>query len=280
MADALMGVTETSAAGLDVIGSVVQSYLQQESKMLPLITNYSNLVVKGAKTVQIPRSGGFSVGSKDENTSVDSQVITYATDEIALTDHRVVQFLLEDIANEQAVPAIVEDALMKAGKDMARDVDQIVINELELTSESTPDHRVAYIGAAIAEADILAARQALIVQNIDPNELFMAINPVQETAMLKITNFIDASKYGGGVPLFSGEIGKVFGVRVIVHNDIESLKTLMWHPSALGYAAQLSMRVQREYDLKELAWRYSLDHLFGKKQLDSGKRAYLIGTDA
>ena len=114
MADALMGVTETSAAALANISSMAQMYLQQESKLLPTVSNFSNLAVPGASSIKLPRSGGFTVGDKSENTSVNSQVITYAADTISLNQHRVVQFLLEDIANQQSMVNVVQDALLKA----------------------------------------------------------------------------------------------------------------------------------------------------------------------
>lgn len=282
MADTLMGVTETSAAGVDTISSMVQMYLQQESKMMGLVTDFSNLVVKGSKSVSIPRSGGFTVAAKSENTAADAQALTYAVDQLSLNQHRQCQFLIEDIANEQTVPLIVQDALMKAGKDLARDVDQIIINALEGTSASAPDHRVAYANNptdTIQETDILNARKLLIQQYINPQECYIAVAPDQEEAMLKLTNFIDASKFGNEV-IPNGVIGKVFGLKVLVHNDIESLKTLVWHPSALGFARQFGPRVQSDYDLANLGWRYSIDQLFGTAVLDGGKRAVMVGTAA
>ena len=64
MADALMGVTETSAAAVDVISSQVQTYLQQAAKFMPQLTDYSGLLVPGSKSVEIPRAGSFTVNSK------------------------------------------------------------------------------------------------------------------------------------------------------------------------------------------------------------------------
>ena len=61
MADALTGVTETVASAVDVISAQAQVFLEQESKMIPLVKNISNLVVKGAKSVELPRAGGFTV---------------------------------------------------------------------------------------------------------------------------------------------------------------------------------------------------------------------------
>ena len=166
---------------------------------------------------------------------------------------------------------------------MAREVDQNLINILETASAAAPDHRIAYTGGAgatILEADILSARELLIGQNLDPSELVLAVSPAQESVMLQLSNFIDASKYGSAGAISNGEIGRVFGATVIVHNDVEALKSLMFHKTSVGYASQLAMRFKSESDLANLATRYSLDHLYGSKLLDEGKRCVMIGTAA
>lgn len=281
MADVLTGVTETVATAVDVISSQAQMFLEQEAKMVPLITNFSGLVTKGAKSVEIPRAGGFTVNDKAENTAQDAQAITFATDPLLLDKHKVVQWLIEDIASEQSVLAVSSENLLRASKNMARKVDQDIIDILETASAAAPDHRIAYAGATdIAETDILAARELLIKQFLNPNELWLAVAPEQESFMLKIANFIQADRYGAGTPLATGEIGRVFGVRVIVHNDVESLKSLMWHSSAVGYATQIGPRFQQDIDLPNLADRSSLDMLYGVKLLDLGVRNVMIGTAA
>jgi len=281
MADTLTGVTETVAAALDVISSRSQEYLQQEAKVLPMISNYSDLVVPGSKSVEIPRAGGFSVLSKAENTAADASAITWSTDAISLDQHKYIQWLLEDIANVQTVVRVVEENVKRASQDLARDVDQYLINILETASASAPDHRIAYAATTtIAEADILDARELLINQYLDPQECFLGVSPAQENVMLALANFIDASKYGSNEPRMNGEIGKVFGVRVFVHNDIEDLKSLMFHPSSAGFASQFGPRFQSESDLANLGVRYSMDMLYGASLLDSGKRCVMIGTAA
>ena len=81
----------------------------------------------------------------------------------------------------------------------------------------------------------------------------------------------------------SGEIGRVFGIRTIVHNDFEDKKSIMWHPEAVGYATQLGPEFDSDKDLANLGTRYSVDQLYGTSPLDvsSGTvRAVLIGTAA
>lgn len=279
MADALMGVTETSASALANISSMAQLYLQQESKLLPTVSDYSSLAVPGASSIKLPRSGGFTVGDKSENTAVDSQIITYAADTISLDQHRVVQFLLEDIADQQAMVNVVQDALLKASKDMAFDIDSKIKATFDSASTSAPDHVIQYNDATnedIELVDVLAMRKLLVDQNIDPRECFLGVGSAQEKNMLAISDFIDASKYGSNEPIMNGEIGKIFGMRVIVSNVFSGTDSYAWHPTCSGFAMQQQVRVQRDYDLSQLAWRYSLDYIGGFSVLDSGKRVVKI----
>lgn len=82
MSDVITGVTEINSASRAEISSFAQSYLQQQSILLPTVTDYSRFAVKGAKSIALPRSGGFTVGSKTENTAVSAQSITYSADTI------------------------------------------------------------------------------------------------------------------------------------------------------------------------------------------------------
>jgi N4-gp56 family major capsid protein len=281
MADTLTGVTETVATAVDVISTLAQSYLQEASKFSSLLDDYSSQVQPGSKSVEIPRAGGFTVGTKAENTAADATSVTWATDAIDLDQHKYVQWLIEDIASAQSVLSINEQNVMRAAKDMAAAKDLFLVNLLETASASTPDHRIAYAATTtIAEADILDARELLIVQNIDPSELVLAVSPAQESVMLQLSNFIDASKYGSAGATSNGEIGRVFGARVIVSNNVEDLKSILFHKSAVGHASQFGPRFQTQPDLANLGTRYSMDHLYGGKLMDTGKRCVMIGTAA
>jgi len=281
MADALIGTTEVSATSRAIVDSLAQKYLIQESKMLPLISNYSNLVAKGASSIKLPRSGGFAVQSKGENVSADASIITYAADSILLNRHRYIQFLVEDFANGQASVDVVSDALMKASKDLALDFDTYVLSVMIAgASAAAPDHVIQYNDAVnedIELVDVLNARKLLVDQNIDPRECVMMIGSAQEKNALAIDNFIDASKYGTNQPIVSGEIGMVYGMKVVIHTGLTT-KSLFFHPSSTGYAFSQTPRVQNFYDLKELGQRWSLDTTYGASILDSGKRLVVIET--
>jgi len=281
MADAIFGSTESTAVSNAKIATLVQSYLIQESKLLPLVTDYSSLVGPGAKSIALPRSGGFTVGNKSENTSVDAQIVTYAADTINLTTHKVIQFLVEKFASRQAAPNIISDMLMKAGKDMAYAVDQLIAAQiLAGPSSAAPDHIIDFNDGTnndVELADILNIRALLQAQNIDVAECFLGVHPAKEKDMLKLDNFIDASKWGSNEPILNGVIGKVYGLKVIVSNVFENDSLVAWHPTAVGFAFGQNLVIQEQQDLANLATRYSLDFICGcLGGLDSGKRQVLV----
>lgn len=279
MADALMGVTETAANALANISNMAQSFLIQQSVLLPTVTNYSSLAVPGASSIKLPRSGGFTVGDKAENTAVNAQIITYAADSITFS-HRTVQFLVEKLAQKQSVVDVVQDAVMKATKALALDVDTKILAQLALASSSAPDHQLLFADTAtdvVAKADILAARKLLIDQNINPRECYIAVGSEKEAELLAISDFIDASKYGSNSPIMAGEIGMIYGMKVVVHTSVVD-QMYIWHPSACGYAFSQNIELDFDKDLANIGTRYSLDYIFGAKVLDSGKRCVFVDS--
>lgn len=279
MSDALMGVTETSASALANVANQAQLYLIQKSILLPTVTDFSYLAVKGASSIKLPRSGGFTVGGKTENTAVEAQIITYAADTITF-NHRVVQFLLEKTASQFSALDIASDAVMKASKALALDIDSLILTELQLGSASNPDHQIVFIDTTndvIAKGDILAARKLLVNQNIDPRECYMAVGSEKEAEMLALADFVDASKYGSNEPVMNGEIGKLFGMKVLVHSLITDYM-VCWHPSAVGVAFAQDIQIDTQKDLANIADRFSLDCLFGAEVLDGGKRCVKVDS--
>lgn len=280
MSDTITGVTEIDAASLADISSIVQSYLFQKSMLLPAVTDYSRFAVKGAKSVDLPRSGGWTVGTKSENTAADASAITYSADTIAFDKHRYIQWLNEDIADRQAIIALVQDQLKKAGADMGTDADSLVVDQLKLASSSTPDHQIVFIDTAtdvVARADVLASRKLLMDQFINPRECFIGVGPEKEKELLNISDFIDASKYGSNEPIMNGEIGKIYGMKVLVNTLFEDFMCT-WHPSAVGFAFQKAVTFDQQKDLANIGVRYSLDYIAGFKVLDTGKRCVMTDS--
>lgn len=281
MADVITGKTEIDAVSQELVSSIVQDYLIQDAKLLSTVMDFSPMAGPGMDKIKIPRTGGFTVNDKAENTAVDAQSLTYATDDLDLNKHKVIQVLAEDQAILQARVAMVQDIAMRAGKNMALALDKDIIVALEAASANAPDHRLAYGNTtSLGQADILKARELLNIQNVPMSDRFMGISPASETALLTLSDFVRADSYGSSGGLREGELGRIYGFTVIMHTGFADLKSLFWHKSHVAVAIQQSLRYQTESALAHLATRHSFDQLYGCKTLDSGKRAVLFGTAA
>lgn len=280
MAHEPQGVTEISAASMELISSIVQDALIQAAVLFPLVQDFS--APRGIKSIKIPRSGNPSIDTKSENTELDAQILTYSTDDLLLDQHKAVLYEVEDIAEVQANIPLIQDMLSKAGRKLAEDMDDYVYDCLKATSASAPDHRILYANNTtdntLAKGDILEARRLLNVQNVPMEDRWLAINPLQEKELLSIDNFVEADKYGGTEPLRNAELGRIFGFRVVMSNVVDSLEAVAFHRSHVAFARQIQPRVERDRNLRNIADQLLISHLFGCVTMDSGKRGVKLGT--
>jgi N4-gp56 family major capsid protein len=273
-----MGKTEVAATVQELVSSIVQDSLIENSVLIPTVQQFP--VEPGMDTLKIPRAGTFNVDSKTENTDVTPQLLTYATDDLVLDQYKVIQVKLEDNARVQAKPDVVADIVERMARQLALDIDTYLVTQLEATSAAAPDHRIAYAGAALGKADILAARALLHAQNITFSECTIAVSAASEADLLAIDDFVHADKYGSSEGLRNGELGRLYGAPVVMSNQIADLKTLVYHPSHVGFARQIQPLFETERKVQSLANLYSLSQLYGAITLDSGKRGVMLGTAA
>ncbi len=276
MGDVDMGVTETAATGQDLVAALVQQQLIANAQFMFCIRDESARAVKGAQSVSFPRTGNLDPSAKSENTASESVALTFAADQLNLDQHYQTLVRLEDIANVQSIVDVPGEILTRAARGMANKFDAAIYAALKAgASASGPDHIIDHYSAsgAITRAKILAARKLLNDQNVPMDDRFMAVSTAQEAELLDIDQFVSAEKYGSSVPLINGELGRLFGFRIIMSTNVENDVSLYWHRSALAFARQIDPKweVQRE-PLKYLADAYSLSSLYGIKVLDSGKR--------
>jgi N4-gp56 family major capsid protein len=279
-----IGFTEVSATTQDVVSSIVQETLKEKAKLMPTIADYSQFASKGTNRVPVPRRTQFSAADKTENTDLTAQEITFAADIIDISLHKAIFAKLEDIADIKAVPNVQAEIVQEMANEVALQFDRDVITELKLASTAAPDHLVDYVdgaGDTLALADIANARALLNRQNVPMADRYMMISPEKEKNLLNIENFISAEKYASREALLEGEIGRIFGFSVMVHNELSDLESLFWHKSAVGYAMSLNPSFEQDRDLKSASTEYLLQNLYGVQVLDSGKRQVFInGTGA
>ena len=275
---AQIGLTEVSATSVQVVASIVQDVLKQEAKLLPTIMDYSAFAAKGASMVKVPRRTQFAAADKAENTALTAQELTFAVDSISLDKNKAIYAALERIAEMQATPNVEAEIIMEMAKELALQVDKDIYTELLLASAAAPDHRIAFAGATLAQTDLLEARRLLNVQNVPMDNRFLAIAPDEEKALLSIADFVRADAYGSAGGLINGEIGRLYGMVVVMSNVVTAGLPIVYHKSCVGFAQQLTPEYDTAKDLKNTSKEYLLNHIYGVEVLDSGKRQVKLGS--
>lgn len=277
-----IGLTEVTAVAQDLVASVVQDVLKQQSILLPTVTDYSAYAVAGAKSVSIPKRTQFASANKAENTDLSAQELTFTADKIDLDKHKAIYAKLERLAGAQANVQVQNEILVEMASELALQIDKDLIAQLKLASASAPDHILDYtdtVGNVIAQADILEARRLLNLQKVPMANRYMLISPDKEKQMLSIASFVEADKYGSAQGLINGELGRIYGFTVLMHTELTANESIFYHSSAAGFARQLSPEYATDFDLKSVSQEYLLHHLYGVKVLDAGKRqVFFNGT--
>ena len=283
MASNPTGVTETVATSIDVVAAILQAELIQNAVLLPTISDYSAWVIPGANTVKVPRAGSFTASNKVENTATDFQALTFATDDIELSVYKHIVAELEDRAKEQAAVDVegvyvqrMATAMVEAIEGSIAGVLVKAANDLQLSGTG------AVANDSITKADILSARKLLDDKKVPQMDRFLVVPPAQEKAMLMIDDFVDASKYGDNTAIMNGELGRIFGFRVIKSTSLASdTEAVAYHKSHAAFARQMAPKFEKQRaSLSKLADELSLSLLYGVKQLDSGNRGIYLDETA
>ena len=182
----------------------------------------------------------------------------------------------------------VEAELAKsAGKDMGNYIDDQIIANLKLASAAAPDHlrdldgaATAGVASSITLEGISTARQLLNRANVPQTDRWLVIPPEQEKALIDLDNFRNADKYGDRSALLRGEIGQIYGFRVMVHNGLASNEACAYHKDCSAVAVQQEIKFEsRRADLRVQATDYSFALGMGDTVLNDGKmQVYMLGA--
>jgi len=117
----------------------------------------------------------------------------------------------------------------------------------------------------------LVLKGVMLMKDADMSQVALFISPAQRKAMLKIQQFTEAQLYGtSNIP--SGVIGSVYGVPVVVSNNLAAQQYFMFEKTglAIGFQKGLSMSEQGANEYGVDAKRIAMDQLFGIKGLQLG----------
>jgi len=286
MADqAVTSAFATGATERDLILSIVQDELNRNNFLRPTIMDLSSQAVKGSKTIDVPK---FTSGmpapisqNADGLTPVDLQSAVFAVDTITLNKWENLSYRVPDRVSMQSAIAVEAELAKSAGARMGEYIDDQIIANLRLASAAAPDHDRDLAGGALGGAGVTSialegiskARELLNRANVPQSDRWLVIPPEQEKALIDLDNFRNADKYGSRDALLRGEIGEVYGFRVMVHNGLSSNEAVAYHSSCCTVAVQQEIKFESQRaDVTLQATDYSFSLGMGDAVLDGGKR--------
>lgn len=267
--------TELAATSQKLVASVLQVTLKENAMLIPTISDYSSWAQPGSDEVSIIRRDQFAAADKTEETDLTVQDLTFTADKLLLDKHKAIYTELERFGQVQSNVNAESEILMEQAKELALQVDKDLIVALRAASAAAPDHIIAMTGtgAVISQTDILEFRRLLNVQSVPQEDRTLLISNDQEKAMLAIPSFVEVDKYGPGAqPINSAELGRIYGFRVLRHNEMVAAEAFAYHKSAVAYGTQLNPEFKTDENLKGIKKEYLLHMIYGVKTLDSGKR--------
>lgn len=282
MADTIINsANSTAATEREIILSIVQDELLKASMLRPTVTEFP--AEPGAKQVSVPKFtasfDGPAAINTDGATASDFQDIAFGVDTILLDDHVVLPYRITDRAEMQSSVNATAEAAKSAGKQMGIYIDDQIIARLREASAAAPDHKIDLDGSATAGVataltldGVTEARRLLNTQNLK-GERWWVMSPDLEKDLLDLDQFRNAEKYGSREALLDGEIGKIYGFRVMVHNGVNSNEAFAYEPEAVGIAVQQEVKFEsRRADLRLQANDYSFTLLMGSLVMEGGKK--------
>jgi hypothetical protein len=265
---------------LEAIAAFVQKELIAKPKLAGTITDLSAAVGPGMDSIKLPRFNSFVAERKVAARHLTKQKLTSSPDQLYLVKHDAVLTEIENIAQLQSSVDLQMLYAERIASAMKKKEDQEIFEELKLSSESSPDHRVAFAsGSTLTKADFTNSIKLMLDAEIELGDgtLWLAAPTAQYKAILELSDFVDADKWGSGSEVIkgTGALGRAYGFNIIVSTVFD--KPVFYHSTACAFARQKAISYMQAPLPKNLSVELAADHVYGVKQMQGGKAAIVIG---
>lgn len=280
-----MGVTQNANFIPELWANAALGKLEAELNLAKNVArDFEFVASKEGDTIHIPVRGSLTANQKVSGTGVTLQNPTATKVDVSLNQHWEVTFAVEDIAKAQANQDVMMGYIQDAVLVLAEKIEASLAGLYGSLTGSTVNSG----GGDITEDDILDAREALTNARAPRTDRFIYLDPSQVNVLLKLERFTTPEKYGSGVPVQEGELGKIHGFRVFESLFVQSAgspsvkKNIAMHRNAMVLAMRplpepkapgavatviesngLGIRVVYSYNADQLADQVTLDVLFG-----------------
>ena len=250
----------------EVIGAYLDVKLVDKIKWAPIVEIDRTLEGRPGSTLTLPKWGYIG----DASDLAEGAALTYSdiaedTQEVAvkkvakgvsITDEAV----LSGYGNP--VEQIGQQLLVAVASKIEADLYDAVKTEKVATRHAAGCLKHEYAGTAFAKEDIIDMLAKFGEDQEGEKVLF--VNPVDFAALAKDPDFVQIMQ---GAQIITGEMGMLYGVRIVVANRVEAGAPFMMKPGALSLVMKRNVMVEAERDMDHFANKYAVsDHyaVYGK----------------
>ena len=232
----------------DVISAMVQRELLNNASLLPFLRDLSAMAVKGAKSIAVPKLSSVTVGDRAFGAAgTESAALTDSVDTLLLDKNKYVNFGFDSHDETQATISYLAELIKRSSAAHGRQINDDIITEWEAVGGLNIN---AGVPADITIDDILDMREFLMSNFADMNTARLIIAADQEKAMLKLAEFSRFDIRGGGESAtVTGQIGNVYGVPVIINQQVKPSQAFMVTPEGSAFAFQRSPAIAQDTNL-------------------------------
>lgn len=262
----------------DLIAALVQRELLETASLTPCATDLSSLAVAGAQSISVPKYSSFTVQDRSFGAAAsENAALTDSVDKLDLDKNKIVLFGYDSNDDMQSTTDYMVEAIRRASSAHGRQINDDLITEMEAVAGLSVNGGAP---ADITAANILDMRQFLVQNFADMGRAKFVVAADQEAVMLALPEF-SRYEYRGvsPAPVVNGMIGSVYGVPVILNQQLKAQQAFMIAPEGLGIAFQKAPSVAEDTDLRYGTGgkQVAVDVLYGVKGMLLGEGEALGG---
>jgi N4-gp56 family major capsid protein len=256
---------QTSAASAAYINPEVwvrsiEDFMKAKLVVAPLAKVYNELLGAPGDTLNVQFNAEIAAVALTESTAITPAAFSYTQVVFSPTEFGVAVALTRK-ERIRSIQDIMAEKTRDMGFALAKLKDTICVTTLVASAGNN------VVANNVAVSDIVSsdtmdtddiANALTALRNDEHDGKYLIIHPKQENSLIKLSDFIDASVYGGREVVMNGEIGKYLGLRVLVTTQIQRNATtstaydaLLLDDDAFGIANKMNVTFNSDYKVLE-----------------------------
>ncbi len=200
----------------------IEEFAKAKLVMAPLGKVFNDLMGQAGASLNEQFNVEISAAALTESTAITPSAVSYTQVTYTPTEYGIAIALTQK-ENVRSIQDIMEEKTRDMGYALAKLKDTNVwsaVTASTVTNVVTPNNVAV---SAIASSDTMGtdaiADGLFLLENADREGKYLCVHPGHVKALRKLSDFIDASVYGGREVVLNGEIGRYLGLRVLVSSQ-------------------------------------------------------------